>query len=80
MPATLTLTAVEHLPRVTAGDDLVALIVSATARQALSPEPGDILVIAQKIVSKAEDRLVDLASVSLVATPASFGQLNQTLA
>ena len=64
MPATLTLTAVEHLPKVTAGDDLVALIVSATARQALAPEPGDILVIAQKIVSKAEDRLVDLASVS----------------
>ena len=64
MAPTLILTAVEHLPWVTPGDDLVPLVIAATASQGLVPEPGDILVVAQKVVSKAEDRLVALAAVS----------------
>lgn len=64
MAPTLSLTAVEHLPWVTPGDDLVPLVIAATASQGLVPEPGDILVVAQKVVSKAEDRLVALAAVS----------------
>ncbi len=64
MAPALILRAVEQLPRVTSGEDLVALIISATATQALMPEAGDILVIAQKVVSKVEDRLVALAGVS----------------
>ena len=50
--------AVEGLPEVQPGDDLSALI-SARARF----EQGDVLVIAQKIVSKSEGRLVDLKTV-----------------
>ena len=48
---------------VQAGDDLAALLLAAMARAGLAPEPGDVLAIAQKIVSKAEGRSIALASV-----------------
>lgn len=55
---------VEGLPLVAPGDDLTELIVAALDRGGLRPQTGDILVVAQKIVSKAENRFVDLASVA----------------
>lgn len=51
------------LPEVTPGDDLGALIVDALKSSGLQLEAGDILVVTQKIVSKAEGRLVRLATV-----------------
>jgi coenzyme F420-0:L-glutamate ligase/coenzyme F420-1:gamma-L-glutamate ligase len=45
------------------GDDLGAIAVEAFAVNRLMPESGDVLVVAQKIVSKAEGRYVDVASV-----------------
>lgn len=54
---------VPGLPEVGAGDDLAALIASA-ARSAGTPvRPLDIIVVAQKIVSKAEGRTVRLSGV-----------------
>lgn len=47
------------MPLVSADDDLAALLGEALARLA-PPVAGDVLVVAQKIVSKAEGRLVDL--------------------
>jgi len=61
---TLTVTPIAGLPMVRAGDDLPALILTALAAQQLSLAPGDILVVAQKIVSKAEGRQVSLASIT----------------
>lgn len=46
------------------GDDLAALIAGALADGGLTPLPDDVLVLAQKIVSKAEGRLVRLADVT----------------
>jgi coenzyme F420-0:L-glutamate ligase/coenzyme F420-1:gamma-L-glutamate ligase len=46
------------------GDDLPALILRAIEQSKLNLHEGDILVLAQKIVSKAEGRLVQLSSVS----------------
>ncbi|MFN2490083.1 MAG: coenzyme F420-0:L-glutamate ligase [Actinomycetota bacterium] len=46
---------VEGLPEVRAGDDLAALVSAALGATAL--EPGDVVVVAQKVVSKAEGRL-----------------------
>lgn len=46
------------------GDDLAALLIAALERSGLQPVAGDILVVAQKIVSKAEGRIVDLATVA----------------
>ena len=46
-----------------AGDDLVELIASDLKLNGVTPRAGDVLVVAQKIVSKAEGRLVDLAMI-----------------
>ncbi|HEV2954866.1 MAG TPA: coenzyme F420-0:L-glutamate ligase [Xanthobacteraceae bacterium] len=54
---------VPDFPLVKPGDDLAALIATALERAGLRPVTGDILAVAQKIVSKAEDRFVDLATV-----------------
>lgn len=54
---------VPGLPQVQPGDDLAALIAAALDRGGIRPVAGDVLVVAQKIVSKAEDRFVDLTTV-----------------
>jgi len=45
------------------GDDLAAILAEALARAQIVPNGTDILVVTQKIVSKAEGRQVDLAAV-----------------
>lgn len=57
------LIAISALPLVQPGDDLGALIVTALRERGPVPQDGDVLVVAQKIVSKAEGRYVDLGSV-----------------
>ena len=64
MSDALRLTALPGLPLVQAGDDLAALLAEALLRADLSPRPGDVLALAQKVVSKAEGRSVPLASVA----------------
>lgn len=64
MPAAVSFHAVHGLPEVRAGDDLAALIRDALRASALAIRSSDLLVVAQKIVSKAEGRLVSLASVT----------------
>jgi coenzyme F420-0:L-glutamate ligase/coenzyme F420-1:gamma-L-glutamate ligase len=63
LPPTLTLTALAGLPLVKPGDDLVALLQIALQRANIVVRDGDILVIAQKIVSKAEGRIINLNDV-----------------
>lgn len=63
-PARLELIALKSLPLVGAGDDLAALLLAALQREAVALQPGDVLVLAQKIVSKAEGRRVALADVT----------------
>jgi len=46
------------------GADLAAELAAALVRSGLAPAAGDVLVVTQKVVSKAEDRFVDLASVT----------------
>ena len=53
-----------NFPLIHPGDDLPALIVEHLAAQGETLQPGDILVLAQKIVSKAEGRLVRLDDVT----------------
>ena len=55
--------AVPGIPLVRKGDDLVALIGGGMARGGIAPRGGDVFVVTQKIVSKAEGRMVDLADV-----------------
>jgi coenzyme F420-0:L-glutamate ligase / coenzyme F420-1:gamma-L-glutamate ligase len=57
------LSALDQLPLVHAGDDIGALLAGAMRRMQIVPADHDILVVAQKVVSKAEGRFVDLAGV-----------------
>ncbi|MDB6083227.1 MAG: Coenzyme F420-0:L-glutamate ligase [Gammaproteobacteria bacterium] len=61
--AELRLVALPGFPNVASGDDLAVLAVEALARAGLALHADDVLVFAQKIVSKAEGRLIDLATV-----------------
>jgi coenzyme F420-0:L-glutamate ligase/coenzyme F420-1:gamma-L-glutamate ligase len=54
---------IEGIPEVRPGDDLAALILAAAGRQGLAFQEGDVLVVTQKVVSKAEGRIVDLDSI-----------------
>jgi coenzyme F420-0:L-glutamate ligase/coenzyme F420-1:gamma-L-glutamate ligase len=63
MAARVEMMALPGIPRVREGDDVAALILAAAAACGETLGDGDILVIAQKIISKAEGRMVDLASV-----------------
>jgi len=54
---------VQGIGEVRRGDDIAALIVEAAARQSTPVLAGDLLVIGQKIVSKAEGRVVKLGDV-----------------
>ena len=60
---TLTLTPLPDIPLIFAGDDLPTIILGSLERLGLDLQEGDLLVLGQKIVSKAEGRLVNLASV-----------------
>lgn len=59
----VTLSALSGVPIVSEGDKLCLIALTAVQHSGLSIENGDILVVAQKIVSKAEGRLVRLAEV-----------------
>ncbi len=58
---------IEGLPEIVEGDDLAAIIVDGVSKMGESLRGGDVLVITQKIISKAEGRLVQLSEV--VASP-----------
>lgn len=60
----LQLIALKNFPLVEPGDDLCKLIIAGLGEQQLVLAPGDVLVVAQKVLSKAEDRYVNLADIS----------------
>ena len=62
-PGELRVRAIAGVPRVRPGDDLAALLGVAIAGSGEALRDGDVLVVAQKIVSKAEGRVVRLADV-----------------
>ena len=63
----VSLLAIPDVPHVTPGDDLASIVVTAVEQSAIVVSDGDIFVIAQKVVSKAEGRYVDLR----IVTPSS---------
>ncbi len=60
----ITYTALPGIPLVKPGDDLAELVGHALEDADLTLESGDILVLAQKIVSKSENRYVDLNDIT----------------
>jgi coenzyme F420-0:L-glutamate ligase / coenzyme F420-1:gamma-L-glutamate ligase len=60
---TLTIQPIPNIPLIQPGDDLAAIIDQGLARAQLSLADGDIVVVAQKVVSKAEGRLFNLSEI-----------------
>ena len=60
----LTLTPLQHIPLIRHGDNLADIVVTALGKNNIQLEDHDILVFAQKIISKAEGRAVNLVTVT----------------
>ncbi|HSQ38620.1 MAG TPA: coenzyme F420-0:L-glutamate ligase [Anaerolineales bacterium] len=60
----LTLTPLANIPLIRHGDNLADILVQSLTDTNIALEDGDILVLAQKIVSKAEGRMVNLATIT----------------
>ena len=63
MPGELRIIPIHGIGEVRPGDDLAATILAALAQQDLPLADGDVMVVTQKIVSKAEGRIVDPTQV-----------------
>ena len=61
--AGLTMWGLAGVPLVGPGDDLGAITAAAFTLNGVVPQAGDVLVVAQKVVSKAEGRYVEIAAV-----------------
>ncbi|HET7034556.1 MAG TPA: coenzyme F420-0:L-glutamate ligase [Thermomicrobiaceae bacterium] len=71
MSAEVRVIGVDGIPEAHPGDDPAALIAAGLEQSGLSLEPGDVVVVTQKFVSKAEGRLVNLADIE----PSSFATM-----
>ncbi len=60
----ISLTTLSRIPLIARGDDLAAIILRAAADDGVRFSAGDIVVVAQKIVSKSEGRSIPVASVT----------------
>jgi coenzyme F420-0:L-glutamate ligase/coenzyme F420-1:gamma-L-glutamate ligase len=69
-PPRLTILGVRGIPEIAPADDLGALVVTAAQTQGTPLETGDVLVVSQKVVSKAEGRRLRLDEV----TPSAFAR------
>jgi coenzyme F420-0:L-glutamate ligase/coenzyme F420-1:gamma-L-glutamate ligase len=63
MPPEIRVIGIQGMPEVKAGDNLSAQIMDAAEAQGTAIESGDVLVVTQKVVSKAEGRVVSIDSV-----------------
>ena len=63
MPPEIRAVGIEGLPEVQAGADLAGQIIDAAAAQGTPIEDGDVVVVTQKIVSKAEGRVMTIDEV-----------------
>ena len=63
MSGAIQIIGVDHIPEIRPGDDLVRVIVNGMVESNTPPLDGDVLVVTQKIVSKAEGQLVDLTTI-----------------
>ena len=61
--STIALIPIPDIPQIQPGDDLVSILLDAIDRSKVGLKNGDILVMCQKIVSKAEGAVVDLKTV-----------------
>lgn len=63
-PHPIQLLPIHHIPEIRRGDNLARLLLTATKKSKLAFHQNDILVLAQKIISKSENRLIDLTTIT----------------
>jgi len=63
-PGHVNLLALPGIPDIHPGDDLAAILIESLRRRDMTLREGDILVIAHKVISKAEGRVVALADIT----------------
>jgi coenzyme F420-0:L-glutamate ligase/coenzyme F420-1:gamma-L-glutamate ligase len=61
---TLAITPLQNIPLIRQGDNLADMILDSLSHSGIQLQTGDILVVAQKIISKAEGRMVNLAGIT----------------
>lgn len=71
----LSIEPLDRFPLIRPGDDLAGIVVAAIRRQFGALEPGAIVAVAQKVVSKAQDRYLRLADVSPTARARELAQV-----
>ncbi|MBF6612361.1 MAG: coenzyme F420-0:L-glutamate ligase [Chloroflexi bacterium] len=59
----ITITGINGVPEIQVGDDLARLILRGFEASGFTPQVGDVMVVTQKVVSKAEGRIVDLRQI-----------------
>jgi coenzyme F420-0:L-glutamate ligase/coenzyme F420-1:gamma-L-glutamate ligase len=77
MSSSLHLIPLPHIPHIQPGDDLAQIITAASQQAELALADTDIVVIAQKIVSKAENRFVRLAEVKPSAEALALAEITE---
>ncbi|MCC7118977.1 MAG: coenzyme F420-0:L-glutamate ligase [Anaerolineales bacterium] len=60
----LTLTPLINIPLIQSGDSLAGIVLASLSKTEIEIQDDDILIFAQKVISKAEGRLVNLAAVT----------------
>lgn len=70
----ISLVALEGIGEVRSGDDLAVMIAAALGATGIGLENDDVLVVTQKVVSKAEGRVVELASVTPRQEAVAWGE------
>jgi coenzyme F420-0:L-glutamate ligase/coenzyme F420-1:gamma-L-glutamate ligase len=65
---------IDGMPEVAPGDDLAALIGDGITASGQRLEPGDIVVVTHKVVSKAEGQVVDLHTITPSPLATEFGE------
>jgi coenzyme F420-0:L-glutamate ligase / coenzyme F420-1:gamma-L-glutamate ligase len=73
-PAEVRIIGLPGMPEVQPGDDVGALVLHCCQETNVALEPGDIVVITHKVISKSEGRLVDLRAVEPSPFASQFGQ------
>jgi len=63
-PGPIQLLPISHIPEIRPGDDLPRILLAAAKKSTIAFQQNDILVLAQKIISKSENRLIDLNTIT----------------
>ena len=77
MAESVTFSAIPDIPMIEPGDDLVNIVLSAVTRAEADIQTGDVLIIAQKVFSKAEGRYAILEEVEPTAEAVTLGEATE---